>query len=76
MSSCSSEMLDTIGSIVAPDEQELIPTGKNNLHFVTMGYRLDVVILRHAIKSANKHRSHPSMHRKACAPAIRCWSDR
>jgi hypothetical protein len=31
---------------------------------------------RHAIKSADKHRSHPSMQLMVCAPAIRCWSHR
>jgi len=63
-----------------PDGQELIPTaiphGKNHLLFAPMSYGVSVVKPRHAIKSADKHRLHPSMHIKACAPAIRCWSDR
>jgi hypothetical protein len=37
---------------------------------------LHIVKPRQAIKSAKKHRSHPSMQLWACAPAVRCWSDR
>src|SRR5215469_3438985 len=49
---------------------------KNNLLFAVMSYRVNVVKPRHAIKSADKHRLHPSMQLMVCAPAIRCWSHR
>jgi hypothetical protein len=41
-----------------------------------MRYGVDVVKPRHAIKSADKHRSNSSMQLMVCAPAIRCWSHR
>jgi hypothetical protein len=41
-----------------------------------ISYRVNVVKPRHAIKSADKHRSHSSMQLMVCAPAIRCWSKR
>jgi hypothetical protein len=79
----SSCLLEAIVLPISPnisDERALLSPAilhrKNNLLFARMSYAVDVVKQSHAFKSADKHRSHPSMHLKAWATAIRCWSDR